>query len=372
VTANSVARVTALGSVGLLTSLLSPGCSEAPVASRTLQHLSPVYTVDREYRSMKGPQSRQTVAFPEAGTRELLWVTGYRATMVGADGESPMSQAYMCHSNLNFDAKRHSELFGLPLYHSTRLFTLSQGQQEIEFPQGFGLPYFSDETFSVVTQVLNLNPDDQTHEVRHKVSIDYLRDRELEEPMKPLFMTSAWGLVRVDGEDGHFGVAEPNEAEHGEGCLPGAPAGIYAVSEDAFGRRFAGHWVVKPGREVNHTLVTEIMKLPYDTTLHYVAVHLHPFAESLELVDLTTGDSVFKSRVKDFDGKIGIKRVDYFSSEEGIPLFKDHQYELISIYDNTTDEDQTSMAVMLLYLLDQRFERVDHAAASGAPATPGA
>ena len=137
---------------------------------------------------MKGPTSRQTVAFSEAGTRELLWVTGYRATMVGADGESPMSQEYMCHSNLNFDAKRHSELFGLPFYHTSRLFTLSQGQYDIEFPRGFGLPYFSDERFSVVTQVLNLNPDDQTHEVRHKVSIDYVRDRDLEEPMKPLFM----------------------------------------------------------------------------------------------------------------------------------------------------------------------------------------
>ncbi len=53
-------------------------------------------------------------------------------------------------------------------------------------------------------------------------------------------------------------------------------------------------------------------------------------------------------------------------------MFKDHQYELVSIYDNTSSEDQTSMAVMLLYLLDHRFERVDRAAASGASATPGA
>ncbi len=68
--------------------------------------------------------------------------------------------------------------------------------------------------------------------------------------------------------------------------------------------------MVKPGREVNHTLVTEIMKLPYDTTLHYVAVHLHPFAESLELLDLTAGESVFKSRVKELDGRNGIERVD--------------------------------------------------------------
>ena len=33
------------------------------------------------------------IGFPEADTQELLWVTGYRAKMVGADGETPMATA---------------------------------------------------------------------------------------------------------------------------------------------------------------------------------------------------------------------------------------------------------------------------------------
>ena len=47
----------------------------------------------------------------------------------------------------------------------------------------------------------------------------------------------------------------------------------------------------------DRTLVTELMSLPYDTTVHYIAVHLHPFAESLELIDLTTGKNVRIERV---------------------------------------------------------------------------
>ena len=274
--------------------------------------------------------------------------------MVAEDGRTPVSQEFMCHSNLDFDRERHAGLFDLPIYHTDRLFTLSQGQYEIDLPDGFGLPYYSDEPFWLTTQVLNLNPDETVHRVRHKVAIEYVVDGESAKGMKPLFMTSAWGLVLLEGEDGQFGMAEAGE-EH-EGCLPGEAASE-DMRDDGQGRRFSGHWVVPPGRQVNRTRVTTIMKLPYDTTVHYIAVHLHPFAESLELIDLTDEKSVFKSKVAGAEGKIGIERVDYFSSAEGIPLHADHEYELVSTYENTTDENQDSMAVMLLYLLDKAFEK---------------
>ena len=347
---------------GLAVVALTAGCSEPAPQSKTqtMLHLSPVYTVDQPYRSMQGPTSTQTLSFAEAGSNppELLWVTGYGAVMVGEDGETPMPQEFMCHSNLDFDSKRHAELLGLPIYHGNRLFTLSQGQQGVRLPDGFGLPYWSDETFSVTTQVLNLNPDGKSHRVRHRVTVDYVRERDVDpaSPMRPLFMSSGWGLVLLEGEDGFYGVSSPDEEIHGEGCLPGVATGGDKYT-DAFGRKFAGHWVVPPGRQVNRTYATEIMEIPYDTTLHYAAAHLHPFAESLELVDLTTGESVYKSSVENHEDKIGIKRVEYFSSEAGIPLYADHDYEIVSIYNNTTDEDQDSMAVFLFYLADRKFAK---------------
>jgi hypothetical protein len=108
---------------------------------------------------------------------------------------------------------------------------------------------------------------------------------------------------------------------------------------------------------VNHTLVTEILALPFDTTIHTIAVHLHPFAESLTLHDLTTGKTVFRSETRPFFDRIGLARVESFSSIEGIPIFRDHEYELISVYDNTSGEVQDSMAVMNLYMLDRELER---------------
>ena len=132
------------------------------------------------------------------------------------------------------------------------------------------------------------------------------------------------------------------------------------------GRKFSGHWVVPPGREVNRTLVTHLMRVPYDTTVHYIAIHLHPFAESLELRDLSTGKTLFKSAARNFDDRIGLSNVDHFTSEEGMAVFADHEYEMVSVYNNTTAEAQDSMAVMYMYLKDREFdERRARTAGSG-------
>ena len=341
---------------GVIAQIPTSWASDIPTQTKVI--LSDVYTVDRKYPSMRGPYGIQSVQLGEEGSpSELLWVTGYRAVMVEADGEQPASQEFMCHSNLDIDMQRHRDLFKWKKHASTRLFTLSQGQFDIEFPEGFGLPVFSDEVFSLNTQVLNHNIEGLTFQVRHKVEIDYVRQADLKEPLKPLFMSAATGLVLLEGQegDGYFNVQHPDTEDHGPGCLIGQGASHHTY-EDAFGRKFSGHWTVKPGREENRTLVTNWMSLPFDTTVHYIAVHLHPFAESLELRDLTTGKKVFQSQVRNTPERIGLEHVQYFSSAEGIAVYKDHEYELVSVYNNTTDVDQDSMAVMLLYLLDKELQ----------------
>ena len=108
-----------------------------------------------------------------------------------------------------------------------------------------------------------------------------------------------------------------------------------------------------PGREENHTRVTSMMNLPRDTQVHYIAVHLHPFAESLELRDITTGKTVYKAVARQTAGRVGLADVQSYSSEEGMPLYKGHEYELISKYNNTSGVDQDSMATMMLYVRPQ-------------------
>jgi hypothetical protein len=332
--------------------------TEAQVAAleRSTEVLSEVFTIDRKYRSMQGPESTTTGALLDSDPPELLWIIGYRAQMVDAAGTAEMPAEFMCHTNLNVDMEEHRQRFAWTKNASPRLFTLSQGQSEVRFPAGFGVPILSDETLSVGMQVLNLNVEGQSFAVRHRVTIEYVRDRDLPAPMQPLYMKAAAGMVSLAANPGYYAIDQPDAGAHGEGCLPGERA-HGRVLEDRYGGKFSGHWVVKPGHEENHTNVTRSMNLSFDTTVHYVATHLHPFAQSLELRDLTTGSSVYTSRARNFDDKIGLAAVDHYSSPEGFALYHDHEYELVSVYDNTSAEDQDSMAVLFLYVLDEQYQR---------------
>jgi hypothetical protein len=216
----------------------------------------------------------------------------------------------------------------------------------------------SDQTLNLQSQVLNANFGFSSFETRHKISIEFLRDAEIAKPMIPLFPIPAYGMKLVEGEAGYFGVPEEevDPEVHGVGCLPGV-ALPGSARLDSQGRVFTGHWEVAPGLEENHTLVTEKMDLPFDTTIHYIAAHLHPYAESLELYDLTARKTVYKTRARNTPDRIGLEEVEYFASVEGLPVYKDHQYEIVSMYNNTTDEPQTAMAGFFLYLRAKDLEK---------------
>ncbi len=350
----------------LLAALILAASAAEAKDRQHLQSLSQTYKITRKYKSMEGPASAQNIVLLKGQPSELLWITGFRTEIVGKDGTSPMSPEFMCHINLDVDIGHHKELFGWTKNTSPRFFTLSQAQFGLDLPEGFGLPVMSDEPFMLGTQVLNHNFENPNYEVRHKVTVDFVRDRDLTTPLKPLFPTNAFGMKLIEGKDGRFGTPLTEPMDQGVSCMPGqhAPAAdASSMYSDNFERKFSGHWVVKPGREVNHTNVTESMNIPFDTRIHYINIHLHPFAESLELRDLTAGKSLFLSHVTNPTGRIGLEEVESYSSAEGIPVFKSHQYELVSTYNNTSKVDQDAMATMFFYLFDNEFKKPDPALA---------
>lgn len=346
-----------LAAVALFSGRTQPPLRQPPPAPRyreqTLAVLGPVFRIDRIYRSMEGPHAVQEVRLP-APKKELLWITGFRASMVQADGQTPCDAQFMCHSNLEISGEYHRWLFGHQKLLDDRLVTLSQGQLGLKFPEGFGIPLLAEEPLALATQVLNLNLPNPNLSVRHRIEIDFVPERERTRPFTPLFEVGVYGLVSLEGHPVAYDadLYEPPAPE--TLCLPGRAATANEI-RDAFDRRFAGHWVVPPGREVRRTNVTRLMNLPFDTTIHYIAVHLHPFAESLELRDATAGRTIFRSRARNLQQGIGLEHVDCYASAEGVPVYANHSYELVSIYHNTTHRAQDSMAVMYLYLLDKEF-----------------
>ena len=93
-----------------------------------------------------------------------------------------------------------------------------------------------------------------------------------------------------------------------------------------------------------------------DSTAHYIAAHLHPYGESLELIDLTTGESVFRATAHNYPDQVAVENITHYSSVEGLPIYHDHDFEIVAVYNNTTSQDVDSMAVMYLYVHDPMID----------------
>ncbi len=326
------------------------------------EYLSPVYTIDRIYKSMEGPVAMEAAMLIQSESPELLWITGYSVIVTAPDGEEPLSPEFMCHVNMNVDRKAYSQAFPTrmpPI--SSRLFSLDQGTMAVKFPKGFGIPIRSDVPVLLNTQVLNHHVVGKTFDVRQRLRIDFVRQRDLERPFKALTNRGVYGMVLVEGPDGNF-MSDPavsNPTLHGASCSLADDMGDRRGRvDDGMGRRFSSFWVVEPGKQVYHTRVTPILNLPYDTRVHFMSAHLHPFAETIELYDLTAKKTVHTLSATQADGRIGLDRVETWSDVEGLPLYKDHEYDLIATYDNTSGEKQDAMSVLFLYVEARDLEWV--------------
>ncbi|MBN4051636.1 hypothetical protein JYU16_02365 [bacterium AH-315-M05] len=332
----------------------------------SLEIMSSSLQIDTLYSSMQGPIDIKRFAFDE--NEELIWLTGYSVVIVDEKSKLPLSDELMCHNNLNISNKATMPWKVKTLGSETRLFTLSEGQTKVVLPRGFAIPLPANHPLEVASQVLNhniLNPD---LTVQHGITINYIKESEVNSHIKPLYQQTLFVTKLIAGPEGQYGE-HPKNSKHthvhsgktfdsagGKSCNIGEheiDPDSYNPFRDEYGRKFTGHWQINHGKEVLRTNVTSMLNLTFDTKVHYIGVHVHPFAESLELRDITTDTTIFKANVENFSDKIGIKQIDHFSSAQGIPMYKNHEYELISIYRDTTNENHTAMATMFLSLHDK-------------------
>ena len=320
-----------------------------PATEHVLTLISDTLLIDSTYHSMEGPYHQLRFTIGSAERADTLWITGITADVVTPD-LAALPVEYFCHANLDYDPELHRRLFNTSRMTSNRLFTLSQGNEAMRFPDGFGIPVRSDEPLYLTTQVLSNNGVEAAQQVRVRIRLQYVRKGE--RPMKSLFLTSATGMVSTDGHEGHFGM----HADHHVGSATAGVAKSGHEYRDTLGQRFSGHWVVPPGKHSVRTVVTKWLNLDSDKRVHHIGVHVHPFAQRITLRDMTAGRDVFSSLVTPLDGRIGISKVTDLSSEAGLRLFADHHYELVADYENPTAQPVDAMAVLFLYMRDPRLE----------------
>ena len=335
--------------------------AEPTAAAETTNLTSKAYRLDKIYRSMEGPYSIQSdirVAAPQ--TSNLEWVTGLETQVVDASAPKPISQEFFCHSNLTFaehgqTPAQLNQRFGGKTHHDWRLFTLVPGRLSIELPQGFGMLVPADASFDYLTMSLNINPRNEPVEVKFRATVHTMAVDAPGAPTKALFRRALYVLQPQDQAAKMMPVSNRPEPQHvGAGCADTCKMNSSAANAvGASGQGQTLHWMVPPGLHRYRTEITSQLRLPFDTTIHYATIHVHPFARSMELHDLTTGATVFRLNSQDWSDRLGVAHVDELKSIEGIPIYRNHRYEVTAEYDNTTGVDTDAMAILYLYLLEK-------------------
>ncbi len=328
--------------------------------------LSQTYTLDRIYHSMQGPYGvLEGIKLEGQDPKKLLWVTGIETTVMGKDGETAISPEFFCHANLTLGEKgntpeAHNTAFGGETHLDWRLFTLVPGRLSQHLPDGFGVPVHGGETLDFLAMSLNQNVADRTVLARFRTKVSYVPDGV--QPMHPVFRRALYGYEPM-GHAVTDGACTAG-SHPGQACGPfqGRTASPHGFVQSV-GPEKTIHWLISPGEYESHTPVDDQLDLPFDTTVHYVTGHLHPFGVSLALRDLTTNETLFSIKASDWDDRLGVAHMDEISSPEGIPLHRDHKYELVTVYNNTTKSDIDAMSILYIYCRDWSFENHSSAAA---------
>src|ERR1051325_10699167 len=274
-------------------------------AKRSLTLVSNAYRLDRIYRSMEGPMSIASGIYVGPSDQSRVeWITGVEAKVVDATEQKPISQEFFCHSNLTFaehaiTPSAVNQRFGGKTHFDWRLFTLVPGRESIQLPPGFGVPVPADAPLDYVTMSLNLNARNDAVNVRMRTKLQTIAADQPGAPTKALFRRALYVLDShgITSDMGPSCNMQSMTQHIGAAC--GEMSKINLVEKPGE-KPLMNHWIVPPGHHIYKTEITRQLKLPFDTTIHYATIHVHPFARGMELRDLTTGKIIFHLTSRDW------------------------------------------------------------------------
>jgi hypothetical protein len=252
---------------------------------------------------------------------ELIWLTQFSALAYEKGKESPSPQL-LGESSLRFARpERHQQLLEVDWPSFEAVFGAAAGAAATRLPKGFGVPMLSNEPLTFQAGVVNFDAYQKATQVSVKGQLDFVRQRGLKQPMKPLLVRTLRALTAL----------EPSAPVYGQWTTPG-PLWPRPVSPetgevtDPFGQRFQTFWTVSPGSAIatHRSEVTYALQLTRDTRLHHATAVVDPSVRSMRLVD--QGGEVLA--LKALEAGDGDWEFTGFSSAEGVLLRADQRYFL--------------------------------------------
>lgn len=244
---------------------------------------------------------------------ELLWLTGFSLSLKNKDDGRPTPQL-LGFSSVDFRwPDWHRDKFSTTQDH--RLFGAGQGSTSFHLPSGFGIPLSSNEGLVLSSRVFNLDAYLPEKKVYQEIILDFVRERGLSHPFHPI-------LVR------------------------NVAAGL---GQNTF-------WEVPPGGMILRNKISPNLKLSGAATLHGLTAHLERYAVSVELYDATLRKSLLKLTTQS-DSNGLLQTIESYSSNRGLQLHPDHEYEAVVQYANPTKAPVRGVCYLTFYFYDGNFKK---------------
>ena len=226
---------------------------------------------------------------------ENVWVLGYQTFIVDDQGKVPREN-YICHT-----------LFGdqrVVQRQDQRMRALySDGfTRGVRLPEGFAVPFSSRDKVHFMPMFNNRTAS--TQKVRMDIEVLLIREKDLRKPLEPLYSTLR-------------SVAIP-------------------------------HLFFVPPKRHEQQLT---FQLPFDGRIHFIGTHIHPYAESIEVFDVSRAHSVWRGKPLANAGR-DQNSMQTYSSVAGYPVRAGDVFKVFSVYNNPTSEKIDAMAAVFLFYSD--------------------
>ncbi len=285
-----LALLASLIALGALSPAQEPGgLAEASLTTpQAVETLNYVYgPFDLKADTLQQVPRQRGFSFPED-----VWLVGYSAAVIDSSG-SKLARELQCHTFLGTGIPEHhrrTEVVGL----------FSDGYTDsMDLPDGFGLLFKAGERIAWTPMFNNRTP--RLSKVAMRVAFRIIRAHNAERPLKALTTT----FRSVHSPDLYF---------------------------------------IAPGRDVRETT----FQLPAGT-IHAMGTHIHPYGVSIELINLTREEPVWKA-VGRRDEEGTLVSMPVYENVEGYTVRPDDRFKLVVVYENTTSERVDAMAgIFVLY-----------------------
>ena len=298
--------------------------------------------------------------------RTLLWLKGIKLEVLDENNQVLPTAEFVCHANIDLNPSFRNTVLTMgerPM--TSRLATITQGQTEITFPPGYGVPAVSDEPWNIILQAANRTTD-KHRRIKLKCTFYFIKDSDLAYPITALAWYAPFAYVVIDKNSPELAITEKANCPSCFGLADGVNAPNNTSNgtfTDKNGRRMSGHWIVPPGIHTYRTAISEEIEPGFASKpriVHAFWSHVHPLCTDFSLYkcDGNSREKMLSSRTKtDTSHGLEIQGISYWSSIKGVLLPANTNYELEITYDNTTQKPLDTMASMGIFFEDPGFAR---------------